>query len=445
MRVAFVGSYVPRRCGIATFTADTVAAVRSADPSVRCAVVAIDEPGAHRRYGPEVIGRIAQGDPCSYRDAAATINAWSADLVNLQHEFGLYGLHRLGRFEDHLRPFLDDLGLPVVTTLHTVLPHPEPWMREVVRSIASRSAEIVVMVETAARLLRDAYGIVTPVQVIPHGMPGIETHGPRRDRTALGFAGRTIVTTFGLVDPRKGLEYAIEAMPAIVARHPDALYLVIGQTHPDLIRAEGERYREGLVALVDRLGLRAHVRFVNEYLTKDDIVDYLGASDVYVTPYLDPNQITSGTLAYAMGAGRAIVSTPYLHAREALAAERGVLVGFRDASAIADAVNGIVETPRLRERLERAASTYAAGTTWDAIGARVLRHMSDVLVREPRRRSRLCHRRSKSPVLIAAAPRTLASPHGLPRPRMNCSPACCMSFPACRVCRPASMRRSAAS
>lgn len=373
MRVAFIGSYIPRRCGIATFTANTVAAVRAADPAVGCAVFAIDEPGrAPRTYDSTVVGRIEQGNPNSYRQAAAAINASSADVVSVQHEFGLYGTHQGGTYHDHLRGFLETVRRPVVTTLHTVLPAPEPWMRESLRAIASLSTRTVVMVETAARILREAYGLSQGVEVIPHGMPAVGSLRPQHSRDQLGLAGRTVVSTFGLVDPRKGLEYAIEAMPLVVQHHPDALYVIIGQTHPELVRSEGEGYREKLEALVARLGLAEHVVFVNRYISQREILDYLVASDVYVTPYLDPNQITSGTLAYAMGAGKAIVSTPYLHAREALAQGRGVLVGFRDPLAIARAVNMLIEHPARRARLARAAAAFSAKTAWPAIGQRVL-------------------------------------------------------------------------
>ncbi len=339
----------------------------------------MDEPNSRRVYDDVVVGRITQGDPLSYRAAAAAINASPADVVCVQHEFGLYGVHGDGAFEDHLLPLLEELRRPVVTTLHTVLPQPEPWMRDDVRAIARASAETVVMVDTAARLLRESYGITRPVSVIPHGMPAVDAFGSYRTKKELGIGGRTVISTFGLVDSRKGLEYAIEAMPAVATRHPDVLYLVIGQTHPELLRKEGERYREMLGLLVARLGLNEHVAFVNAYVPQRDVVDYLVATDVYVTPYLDPNQITSGTLAYAMGTGKAIVSTPYLHAREALADGRGVLVGFRRPDEIANAVNAILEGPERRARLERAASKYSAGTAWPAVGARVLALLRKVL------------------------------------------------------------------
>jgi len=379
MRIAFVSTSIPRRCGIATFTADVMAAVKAADPTVRCSVVAIDEPNSARAYGPDVKARIRQRDAESYRAAAALLNASNVDIVNVQHEFGLYGVWKDGVYEDHLRPFLLELRKPVTVTLHSVPPSPSPSMRDAVRLIASRSDEVIVMAHTAARLLVSDYGITKVPVVIPHGMPAIEPTGRHRLKTKLGMEGRTIISTFGLVDPRKGLEYVIGAMPAIVERRPDALYLIVGQTHPELLKQQGETYRNTLERAAEELGMRDHIAFVNEYLTQRDIVGYLLASDVYVTPYLDPNQITSGTLAYALGAGKAIVSTPYLHAIEALADDRGIIVPFRDAGAIADAVRRILEDPELKQRLERRAYDYGRETAWPAVGRRVLALSQHVL------------------------------------------------------------------
>lgn len=379
MRVAFVASAVPRRCGIATFTSDLMAAVKSADPSLRVVQAAIDEPNAARAYGPDVRWRIRQEDWRTYRDAALAINASSVDIVNVQHEFGLYGLWHDGTYDDHLKVFLEHLEKPVVTTLHTVPPQPEPWMRDAVRVASERSDVLVVMAHTAARLLADVYGVTKEPAVIEHGMPAIEPRGRHRLKRQLGVEGRQIISTFGLVDPRKGLEYVIEAMPRIVAEYPNALYLIVGQTHPELLRKDGEAYRNSLVAAADRVGVTDNVKFVNEYLTQRQIVDYLLATDVYVTPYLDPNQITSGTLAYALGAGKAIVSTPYLHAREVLDDGRGVLVPFRDPRAIGDAVTRILGDPGLKQQLERRSYEYGKEMAWPAIGRRVLALMRDVL------------------------------------------------------------------
>jgi glycosyltransferase involved in cell wall biosynthesis len=379
MRIAFVASAMPRRCGIATFTGDLVAAVKAADPTARIHQVAIDEPSAARAYGPEVRWRIQQEDPDSYRAAALEINDSNIDVVNVQHEFGLYGVWHDGAYDDHLAVFLDALEKPSVTTFHTVPPEPEPWARQALRAASDKSDVIVVMAHTAAKLLADVYGITKEPVVIEHGMPAIEPRGRHRFKRQLGIQDRQIVSTFGLVDPRKGLEFVIEAMPAIVRAHPSALYLVVGQTHPELLKRQGEAYRNSLVDVARAVGVRANVKFVNEYLTQRQIVDYLLASDVYVTPYLDPNQITSGTLAYALGAGKAIVSTPYLHAREVLSEGRGILVPFRDAPAIADAVTSILSNPGAKARLEQRAYEYGKEMAWPAIGQRVLALMRDVL------------------------------------------------------------------
>ena len=379
MRIAFVASAVPRRCGIATFTADLTAAVKAADPEVRCVAAAIDEPNAARAYGPDVRWRIRQGEEASYRAAGRAIQASAVDVVNLQHEFGLYGVWRDGGYDDHCVPLLEELRKPVITTLHTVLPRPEPWVRETLRRIAARSAVVVVMAETAARLLREVYGIERAPLMIPHGMPAIVPRGRRRLKRQLGMEDRTILSTFGLVDPRKGLEHMIAAMPAVVARHPDALYLIVGQTHPELLKREGERYRNELVAEIERRGMAEHVRFVNQYLTQHEIVDYLLATDVYVTPYLDLNQITSGTLAYALGAGKAIVSTRSLHAAEALADGRGLLVETRDPEGLALAVLAILGDPALKRELEQRSYAYGKEMAWPIVGRRVLELTREIL------------------------------------------------------------------
>src|SRR5216684_9209436 len=272
IQVAFVSTSVPRRCGIATFTSDLMAATRAADPSLIARVAAIDEPNVVRLYGHDVRWRIQQGDAASYRAAAAAINGSKVDVVNVQHEFGLYGVWRANGtesvYEDHLRPFLEELRKPVVTTLHSVPPEPSTSMRAAVQSIAGLSQDVVVMAGAAVELLRSDYGLRTQPKVIPHGMPAIEPHGRIRFKARLGMEGRTIISTFGLVDPRKGLEFVIGAMPSIVARRPDALYLVVGQTHPELLKQQGEAYRNTLAQAVQELGMSDHIAFVNEYLTQ---------------------------------------------------------------------------------------------------------------------------------------------------------------------------------
>lgn len=358
-----------------------MAAVRAADPAITTRVASIDEANALRPYGSEVRWRIRQGDASSYRAAALEINASNVDVVNVQHEFGLYGTWANDVYEDHLEPFLDALRKPVVTTLHSVPPHPSPSMREAIRTIVRMSDETVVMAEAAVSLLSDRYGVSRSVTVIPHGMPAIEPHGRNRMKHKLGVAGRTLISTFGLVDPRKGLEYMIEAMPAIRAKHADVLYLVAGQTHPELIRRDGERYRNLLNETVERLQLKGHVSFLDLYMSQRDIIELLLATDVYVTPYLDPQQITSGTLAYALGAGKAIVSTRYLHAIEALANGRGLLVGFRDPNELAAAVTSVLEQPELKRSLETASYAYAKDMAWPRAGERWAELMHELLGR----------------------------------------------------------------
>ncbi len=388
MRVAVVSTYPPRRCGIATFSDDLLHAIRQADPRTQLRVAAIDERNTVRAYGSEVRWRIRQGGPAAYVAAAREIDRSNADVVCVQHEFGLYGLWKGGGFvgdhwiegtyEDHLTPFLEELKKPALVTMHTVLPDPSPAVRQAVRNIADAAHGGVVMAETAVSILHDTYGVAASPTVIPHGMPHIEPKGRRRLKAKLGLDGRQIISTFGLVGGGKGLEYMIEAMPAVAVHHPDALYLIAGQTHPELLKARGEEYRNRLSSLVEELGLEDHVLFVNQYLEQKDIIDYLLATDVYVTPYLDPHQITSGTLSYALGAGKAVVSTPYLHAQEALAKGRGLIVDFRSAGQMADAINSILDEPKLKAKLERNAYSYANQATWPKSGARFLEVMQEL-------------------------------------------------------------------
>jgi glycosyltransferase involved in cell wall biosynthesis len=375
LSIAFVATCPPRQCGIATFTSDLARALRAADPSARISWAAINEPGSIHPYGPEVRWRIRQRHPSSYQLAAEQLNASRVNVVNVQHEFGLYGIwnDQDESFEDHLGLFMQSLRKPLVTTLHTVLPDPHRSQREAVREIGEYSRVVVAMAEVARELLVERYGLeADKVRVVPHGVPAVEPRGRRRMKERLGLRDRTIISTFGLVDPRKGLEFMIRAMESVIERHPDALYLIVGKTHPVLVRQAGEAYRNELCELVEARGLEQHVDFVDEYLTQRQVVDYLLATDVYVTPYLDPNQITSGTLAYALGAGKAIVSTPYLHATETLADGRGILVGFRSQQGLAEAVLRILDDPDCKRQLEQKAYEYGHKMAWPQVGAQML-------------------------------------------------------------------------
>jgi len=369
---AYVGSYPPRACGIATFTRDVSKAVARGPHGMVPRIAAIDPAGGPLSYPPEACWTIDQGDRRSWREAARRINASPVSVVSLQHEFGIFGRFGAdGSFSDFLPDFLDRLEKPVVSTLHTVLPHPRPDFLKAVQTIYRRSAAVVTMVNMASLILEQDYGL-DPVKLhtIPHGVP----HIPRSDtgtmKAELGFEGRTVISTFGLLSRGKGIQYAIQALPEVVSAHPEVLYLIIGETHSEVRKHEGESYRESLEGLVRELGLERHVLFVNHYLPQDRLVRFLEATDIYITPYVERNQITSGTLAYALGAGKAVISTPYLYAAEALAEGRGLLAEFQDPSSFSRCMRMLLEHPGLRAHCQRNARTYGRSMSWATVGGR---------------------------------------------------------------------------
>jgi polysaccharide biosynthesis protein PslF len=359
--VLFLGSYPPRECGIATFTKDVVDSYDRAF-GFRSQVVAIDEPGGDaRRYPPEVVARIGEQDRYSYLQAAEFINRHPSDVLNIQHEYGLFG----GERGEWLIDLIRAVDKPVVVTLHTVLPDPDETMLRVTRELCATASKVVSLSETGRGLLESRYGIDPErLQVIHHGVPDVPFRDTDPEKAAFGIGQRLVISTFGLINRGKGLEYAIEAMQAVVKRHPEALYLVLGQTHPVVRRQEGESYRESLLAMVRERGLQYNVQLVDKYLDFDELVGYLAATDIYLTPYLNPVQIVSGTLAYAAGCGKAIVSTPYLYAQELLAHNRGFLCEFRDAASIAKNVNMLLDDPALRRSTERRAYRFGRQMTW---------------------------------------------------------------------------------
>jgi glycosyltransferase involved in cell wall biosynthesis len=325
-------------------------------------VIAVDEPGAEvRRYGREVVARIAEQDRGSYAAAAEFVNRYPAELVNIQHEYGLFG----GERGEWLLDLIRRLEKPVVLTMHTVLPEPDESYLRVTRELCERVTKVVALSETGRALLEEIYGIDPhSLEVIHHGVPDVpfqDTHGPK---ASFGIGQRTVISTFGLISRGKGLEYVIEAMRSVVRRHPETLYLILGETHPVVRRQEGESYRESLLAMVREYGLHYNVQLVDKYLDFDEVVSYLAATDIYLTPYLNPAQIVSGTLAYAVGCGKAIVSTPYLYAKEVLAHNRGFLCDFRDANSIALRLNMLLDDPSLRRATERRAYRFGRQMTW---------------------------------------------------------------------------------
>jgi glycosyltransferase involved in cell wall biosynthesis len=281
--------------------------------------------------------------------------------VSLQHEYGIFG----GLDGEYVLELLKRLKKPVVSTLHTVLFSPGPNQKRIVQQIAELSSAVVVMVKMGRDMLINSYGVAPDkITVIPHGVPNVHRVSALAVKKALGLSGRLVISTFGLINRGKGIEYAIQAIPEVVQQYPGAIYLVLGETHPGVRNFEGESYRTELLSLVENLGLRNHVRFNNRYLTLEELINYLCATDVYVTPYVNRDQIVSGTLAYALGCGKAIVSTPYLYAEEVLSEGRGKLVEFKDSSAMAQSINNILANPVLREQMETRAYRYGRRAAW---------------------------------------------------------------------------------
>ena len=328
----------------------------------RSSVIAIQEPGGEsRRYPDQVVARLVQDEPQSYLQMADFINAYPCDALNIQHEYGLFG----GDDGERVLDLIARVRKPVITSLHTVLPEPTQQHMRVARAVCAASTAVVVLSETGREILIDRYDVEpSKIRVIPHGVPDVPFRETGDAKARLGFGGRMTITTFGLISRGKGLEYAIDAMRDVVRAHPEALYLVLGQTHPVIRRNEGESYRRALEASIAANGLADNVRLVDKYLEFDELIGYLSASDIYLTPYLNPVQIVSGTLAYAIGCGKAVVSTPYLYARELLAHGRGFLVPFRDPAAIATTLVSLLDDPALRESTQRRAYKFGRRMTW---------------------------------------------------------------------------------
>lgn len=363
-KVAFLGDYLPRKCGIATFTTDLRSAVAREYPAVQCPVVAVNDLEDGYDYPPEVRFEIAERDLPSYLRAADFLNITGVDVLCVEHEFGIFG----GAAGSHVLALLREVRMPIVTTLHTVLREPGDEQRRVMRELLRLSTRLVVMTERGRGFLRDIYGVPdAKIDVIPHGIPDLPFADPEYFKHEFAVAGRQVVLTFGLLSPNKGIEFALRALPAIVGEFPDFVYIVLGQTHPNLLRDEGESYRLGLKRLAKELGVQQHVVFFNRFVEIDELMRFIGAADIYLTPYLTETQITSGTLAYAYGAGNAVISTPYWHAAELLADDRGRLVPFRDSAAIAAAVVALLRDPAGRETMRRQAFAAGREMTWHRV------------------------------------------------------------------------------
>lgn len=373
--IAVIGNYLPRQCGIATFTTDIVQAISTEAPDINCwAVVMNDRPEGYS-YPEKVRFEINQNKLADYSVAAEFIGINQMDIACVQHEYGIFG----GPAGSYLLKLLGELRMPVVTTLHTVLKDPSPEYRQVMKKLTELSDKLVVMSGKAVDFLKDIYKVPDEkIVFIHHGIPDTPFIDPNFYKDKFGVEGKKVILTFGLLSPSKGIEYVMQALPAIIKKHPDIAYIMLGATHPHVLKSHGDEYRISLQQLVHKLGIREHVIFQNRFVELKELCEYLGCADIYITPYLEEAQITSGTLAYAMGAGKAVISTPYWYATEMLADNRGIIVPFKNPKAIAEQINGILDNDTQRNTMRKKAYTFCRDAIWKEVARKYLEVFTEV-------------------------------------------------------------------
>ncbi|MBN2200992.1 glycosyltransferase family 4 protein [bacterium] len=368
-RIAFIGNYSPRQCGIATFTTDLCEAIADQYRQTSCIALPVNDIENGYDYPTRVRFELTEKDIDSFRRAADFLNINNVDLVSLQHEYGIFG----GRAGSHILELLRELRMPIVTTLHTILRDPDPEQKRVLEEIAALSDRLVVMSERGVEFLRGVYGVQPEkIDLIPHGIPDVPFEDSSFHKDLFGVEGKVVLLSFGLLSANKGIENVISALPAVIARHPNVVYIVLGATHPNVVRKEGESYRLSLQWLAQEKGVEGHVIFYNRFVSLEELVQFISVADLYITPYLNEAQITSGTLAYTMGAGKAVISTPYWYAVEMLAEGRGALVPFRDPAALADQVIGLLDNETRRHAMRKKAYVFGRKMIWPQVARRYM-------------------------------------------------------------------------
>lgn len=362
--VVFLSTYPPKECGIATFTEDLIKNLKANYPINSYKIIAIDD--KKYDYNDDVLCSIDQFKREDYKKISEKINNSNVDLVVIEHEYGIYG----GNTGEYILDFVKNLKVPFITTLHTTLSKPDEKQKSILYNLGKKSKKIIIMAQNSVKILEDVYSIPKEkVEVIPHGVPDIKVDDKEYLKEKAGYTGKNIVSTFGLLGPGKGIEYAIEAIGKVAKRHPEVLYLILGKTHPCVKRDQGESYRNSLKDSVKRLKIENNVKFINKYLTKKEIVNYLTMSDIYMTPYLGEEQSVSGTLAYAAGYGKTIVSTPYRYAREILKDKKGMLAKFKDSNSLYEAIEFLLDNPYERKIMEKKMLEIGEKMKWPNIAS----------------------------------------------------------------------------
>src|SRR6185312_4074790 len=363
-RIAVVGNYLPRQCGIATFTTDICGAISAEYGTTQLLALPINDTKQGYDYPERVRWSLDQDEVASYQEAAEFLNFHNIDMVCLQHEYGIFG----GPAGSHILHLLRGLKMPVVTTLHTVLREPDADQLVVMEEIAELSDRLIVMRQLSSQFLQEIFKVpASKIDMVPHGVPDLPFLDPNFYKDRFGVEGKAVLLTFGLLSPNKGIENVIKAMPQILSKHENVVYLVAGATHPHILRREGDKYRAGLQALAREVGVDSQVIFHDRFATPEEMAEFIGAADIYVTPYRHEAQVVSGTLAYALGAGKAIISTPYWHAIELLDDRRGALVPFQDPAAIAQKTIELLTTPALRHAMRKRAYLFARDMVWQKV------------------------------------------------------------------------------